>query len=260
MRLALGVSYRGGAYHGWQSQADGNTVQDRVEQALSRFGDRPVRCMCAGRTDTGVHAVGQVIHIDTDLIREPISWVRGSNRYLPSDIAIQWCRPVPDSFHSRNSAQGRRYVYVLLESAVRPAIESGSVGWSFRPLDEASMKAAAQGLVGEHDFTAFRSSECQAASPVKTMRSISITRHGAYWRFEFDANAFLHHMVRNLMGCLVAVGSGARNTAWLNDVLVSRDRRKAAATFSASGLYFIGPYYDPVYAIPGPGPSLGWLP
>ena len=260
MRLALGVSYRGESYQGWQSQVGGNTVQDRVEHALFRFVNAPVRCMCAGRTDAGVHALGQVIHLDTDIDREPASWVRATNRYLPADIAIQWCLPVPDTFHARNSAQGRRYVYVLLESAVRPAIESGSVGWSFRPLDGARMQGAVDCLVGELDFSAFRSSECQAASPVRTMRSIAIARHSAYWRFEFDANAFLHHMVRNIMGSLVAVGTGARDTAWLAHVLASKERRLAAATFPAAGLYFVGPYYDAAYAIPGPPAAMGWLP
>lgn len=260
MRVVLGLSYRGQAYHGWQSQPDGNTVQDRLEQALTRFADRPVRSVCAGRTDTGVHALNQVIHIDTDIERQPASWVRGTNRYLPPDIAVQWCAVMPESFHARYSAQGRRYVYVLLESAVRPAVETGSVGWSFRPLDGRAMEAAAAHLLGEHDFSALRSAECQAASAVKTIRSICITRRGAYWRFEFDANAFLHHMVRNIMGCLVTVGSGARGDRWLAEVLDSRDRSRAARTFDAAGLYFVGPYYDPVHAIPRDPTAIDWLP
>ena len=260
MRVALGVSYRGQAYQGWQSQPGGNTVQDKLELALSRFADDKLRVICAGRTDTGVHALNQVVHLDTAIEREPFSWVRGTNRYLPADIAVQWAQPMPEAFHARFSAQGRRYVYVLRESPVRPAVEAGSVGWSLRALDASAMRSAAGLLLGEHDYSAFRSAECQAASPVKTIRTIAITRRGAYWRFEFDANAFLHHMVRNLMGCLLAVGSGARAESWLLEVLQSKDRRLAAATFPADGLYFIGPYYDPVHAIPKHPIALDWLP
>eukprot|EP01136_Pigoraptor_vietnamica_P001466 Opistho-1_new@28143 len=198
MRVALGVSYRGQAYHGWQSQPDRQTVQDALEKGLGRFAAAEIRMVCAGRTDTGVHGLNQVVHFDTGIEREPFSWVRGSNRYLPPDIAIQWCTFPGDTFHARNLARGRRYAYLLLESAVRPALESGSAGWIFRPLDGDAMRAAVQVLLGEHDFTSFRSSECQAASPVKTLRAIAISKRGAYWRFEFDASAFLHHMVRNI--------------------------------------------------------------
>lgn len=260
MRVVLGVAYRGQGYHGWQSQPDGNTVQDRLEQALGQFADRPVRTWCAGRTDAGVHALNQVVHLDADIAREPASWVRGTNRYLPADIAVQWCRLSDDQFHARYSAIGRRYVYVLLESAVRPAVDVGSVGWSFRALDAEAMLAAVRALVGEHDFSAFRSAECQAASPVKTLHSIDISRRGAYWRFAFDANAFLHHMVRNLMGCLVAVGSGAQDLRWLVNVIASRDRARAAPTFSADGLYFVGPYYDADHDIPSHTAAMDWLP
>ncbi len=260
MRVALGLSYRGEAYRGWQSQPGGRTVQDCVEAALTQFADHPVRTLCAGRTDAGVHALNQVVHFDAEVERAPFSWVRGTNRYLPGDIAVQWCRPVTGVFHARNSAIGRRYVYVVLESAVRPSIEAFSAGWSFRPLDGEAMRAAAATLIGEHDFSAFRSAECQANSPVKELRSIAIHRRGAYWRFEFDASAFLHHMVRNLMGCLVAVGSGLREPAWLAEVLAARDRALAAPTFAAAGLYFLGPYYDDGLGIPDSAPSSGWLP
>ena len=260
MRVALGISYRGHAYQGWQSQPSGNTVQDKLELGLSRSAGDKLRVICAGRTDSGVHALNQVVHLDTSIEREPFSWVRGTNRYLPPDIAVQWAQPMPVDFHARFSAQGRRYVYVLLESPVRPAVEAGSVGWSLRVLDALAMQSAAGLLLGEHDYSAFRSAECQAASPVKTIRSITITRRGAYWRFEFDANAFLHHMVRNLMGCLLAVGSGARTESWLLEVLQAKDRRLAAATFPADGLYFIGPYYDAVHAIPNQPIALDWLP
>ena len=260
MRLALGISYRGQAYQGWQSQSGGNTVQDRVELALSSFAACAVRTVCAGRTDTGVHALNQVVHADVLVQRETVSWVRGTNRFLPADVAVQWCKPVPLDFHARYSALGRRYVYVLLECATRPALEAGAVGWSFRPLDGDAMRDAASRLLGEHDFSAFRSAQCQAASPLKTLRSIVVKRRGAYWRFEFDANAFLHHMVRNLMGCLVAVGTGARTADWLEEVLLSKRRELAAATFSPAGLYFAGPYYDAVHEIPVRTAAMDWLP
>ncbi|MDN3921756.1 tRNA pseudouridine(38-40) synthase TruA [Roseateles violae] len=260
MRVALGVSYRGQAYHGWQSQPDRRTVQDALERALGQFADREIRTLCAGRTDAGVHGLNQVVHFDCEVEREPFSWVRGVNRYLPSDIAIQWSAFPGDDFHARNSAQGRRYAYLLLESAVRPALESGSAGWVFRPLELERMQAAAALLLGEHDFSSFRSAECQAASPVKILRAIEISRRGAYWRFEFDASAFLHHMVRNIMGCLLAVGSGTRSVDWLAEVLDARDRKVAAPTFAPDGLYFVGPYYDARHRIPERVAALDWLP
>jgi tRNA pseudouridine38-40 synthase len=258
-RLALGLSYRGTAYHGWQSQPDGRTVQDHVEAALSEFAARRVTTLCAGRTDAGVHAINQVLHLDAPVQREPFAWVRGSNRYLPKDIALQWCVPVASDFHARNSALGRRYRYLLLQSAVRPALEVGLCGWSFKPLDGVAMREAAARLIGEHDFSSFRAAECQAASPVKTMRAITIEARGAYWHFGFDASAFLHHMVRNLMGCLLAVGSGQRPPGWIDEVLAARSREAAAPTFSADGLYFVGPYYDARFAIPENNPAMDWI-
>nr|WP_316639457.1 tRNA pseudouridine(38-40) synthase TruA [uncultured Roseateles sp.] len=262
-RVALGLSYRGWAYKGWQSQPGGETVQDHLERALARFADVPLghlRTLCAGRTDAGVHGLNQVVHFDTEIARDSFSWVRGTNRYLPKDIAVQWCVFPEASFHARNSARGRRYVYLLLESPVRPSIEEGAAGWVFRPLDLAAMQAAAAQLIGEHDFSAFRSSECQAASPVKTLRRISIERRGAYWRFEFDGSAFLHHMIRNLMGCLLAIGSGTRVVPWMGEILAGRDRKLAAPTFPADGLYFVGPYYDAEHGIPERTPPMDWLP
>lgn len=260
MRVALGIAYRGRSYSGWQSQPGGRTVQDHFEAALSAFAGQPLRCVSAGRTDAGVHALNQVVHFDSPVERAGDSWLRGTNRYLPDDIAVQWCRFVPASFHSRASAIGRRYVYLLLESAVRPAIEVGLAGWTFRPLDGEAMRSAASALLGTHDFSAFRSAECQALSPVKTMRAVEIARRGAYWRFDFDADAFLHHMIRNVVGSLVAVGSGLRPPAWLAEVLASADRSRASATFSPDGLYFVGPYYDPVHAIPERTAAMDWLP
>jgi tRNA pseudouridine38-40 synthase len=260
VRLALGVSYRGTAYHGWQSQPDGLTVQDKVEKALSTFADVAIGTVCAGRTDAGVHGLNQVLHIDAPVLRAPTSWVRGCNRYLPMDIAVQWCRPVGDGFHARNSARGRRYRFVVLESPVRPALEAGLCGWVFRPLDAAAMRAAAEVLLGTHDFTSFRAADCQSNTPVKTLRRIDIERRGAYWCFDFDATAFLQHMVRNIMGCLVAVGSGRQPPGWLAKVLAARDRAVAAPTFPPDGLYFVGPYYDAVHGIPEHTPPMDWLP
>lgn len=259
-RIALGISYRGGAYHGWQSQPGGQTVQDKLEAALSAFAAMPVRTLCAGRTDAGVHGINQVVHFDTPLQREAFSWVRGTNRFLPPDIAVQWCKPVAADFHARNSARGRRYRYVLLESPVRPALDCGMVGWVFRPLDQQAMETAAAHLIGEHDFSAFRAAGCQALSPVKTLRRLGIRRRGAYWCFEFEASAFLHHMVRNLMGCLVAVGQGSREPVWMAQVLASRSREAAAPTFAPDGLYFVGPHYDARHDIPDHVPGLDWLP
>jgi tRNA pseudouridine38-40 synthase len=260
VRVALGVAYRGTSYQGWQSQPGGATVQDRLEAALSAFAAVPLRSVCAGRTDAGVHALNQVVHLDTDIDRRPDAWVRGTNRHLPNDIAVQWCRFVPDPFHSRASAIGRRYAYLLLESPVRPALESGHAGWTFRRLNEAAMREAAAALTGEHDFSAFRSAECQALSPIKTLRSLTIERRGAYWRFDFDADAFLHHMIRNLIGSLITVGSGGRPPAWIGEVLAARDRSLASATFAPDGLYFLGAYYDAAHAIPEHTPAMDWLP
>lgn len=283
-RVALGVSYRGTAYKGWQSQAGGGTVQDALESALSAFATHPVRAVCAGRTDSGVHGINQVVHLDTPLAREPFSWVRGTNAFLPPDIAVQWAAEVPGDFHARQSAIGRRYTYILLEAPVRPALESGQVGWVFRPLDQAAMVAASACLIGEHDFSSFRSSQCQSPTPVKHLREISIRRcgpaaprssssagvdsrgilgpgaEGLYWRFDFEGKAFLHHMIRNLMGCLLAVGTGAQPVSWMQQVLDARNRKVAAPTFAPEGLYFMGPRYDERWGLPSSVPAFHWLP
>lgn len=250
MRLALGISYNGQAYQGWQSQLSGQTIQDQLELALSKFSAHKVSTLCAGRTDAGVHGLMQVVHFDTRLDRTSSSWVRGTNSFLPRDIAVQWAQPVPDEFHCRASAQSRRYAYVLLESPVRPSIDHGRVGWAFTPLDLGAMQQAARHLLGEHDFTSFRASACQALSPVKVLQSIDITRRGAYWRFDFEANAFLHHMIRNIMGCLLLVGQGKQQPQWLLEVLRRRDRDAAAPTFSPDGLYFLGPRYAAHWGLP----------
>lgn len=260
-RIALGVSFNGRAYDGWQSQPGGNTVQDQLELALERFtAAGPVNTLCAGRTDAGVHGLMQVVHFDTPLERSEHAWVRGTNSFLPPDIAVQWARAVPASFHARASALARRYAYVLLESPVRPSVDQSQVGWVFRPLDLSSMQQAAGTLLGEHDFTSFRASSCQAHTPVKQMRRIEISRRGAYWRFEFEANAFLHHMIRNIMGCLLAVGNGNRPASWMAEVLAARSRDAAAPTFAPDGLYFLGPVYDPAFGLPDRTPAFDWLP
>jgi tRNA pseudouridine38-40 synthase len=258
--MALGVSYNGGAYQGWQSQLSGNTVQDKLEAALGKFvGDR-VSTVCAGRTDAGVHGLMQVIHFDTPIDRLPTSWVRGTNAHLPQDSAVQWAQVVPASFHCRASAVSRRYIYILCESPVRPSVDAGRTGWSFRPLDEAGMQQAAAMLLGEHDFTSFRASACQALSPVKTMLRIDISRRGAYWRFEFEASAFLHHMIRNIMGCLIAIGQGKQAPEWMNAVLAARNRKVAAPTFSPDGLYFMGPRYEDHWGLPATVAAYDGLP
>ncbi len=264
MRLALGVSYNGQGYEGWQSQSSGRTVQDKLEGALSAFTTTPIRVVCAGRTDAGVHGVMQVVHFDTPLSRDLASWVHGTNAFLPADIAVQWAREVPDDFHARFSAIARRYAYVLLESPVRPSVEAGRVGWAYRTLDAEPMRRAAGYLLGEHDFTSFRASSCQAKSPVKTLQRIEITSRGTgptrYWRFEFEANAFLHHMIRNLMGALLPIGQGLKTPEWMAEVLAARSRAAAAPTFSPDGLYFLGPVYEEKWGLPAQGAAYDWLP
>ena len=264
MRMALGISYSGSAYEGWQSQLSGRTVQDKLELALSRFSVQPVRTLCAGRTDAGVHALMQVAHFDTTVQRDAASWVRGTNTFLPSDIAVQWAQAVPDEFHSRACAIARRYAYIVLESPVRPSVETGRVGWIYRPLDGAAMRQAAVHVLGEHDFSSFRAAQCQARSPVKTINRIEISQRAGsgsrYWRFEFEANAFLHHMIRNIMGCLLAVGQGRNPPEWLAGVVAARRRDAAAPTYSPDGLYFLGPVYEARHGLPMRTAAYDWLP
>ncbi len=277
MRIALGVSYNGSGYQGWQSQPSGNTVQDQLEAALGRFAAETIHTLCAGRTDAGVHGLMQVVHFDTALQRSPNSWVRGTNTFLPPDIAVHWAREVPDGhngFHCRASATARRYAYVLLQSPVRPSVEAGRVGWVFMPLQLQAMRQAAQMLLGEHDFSSFRASGCQAKTPIKTLHRIDIqfTPAGSapmrerqemdcgYWRFEFEGNAFLHHMIRNIMGCLIYIGQGSQPVGWMQQVLDARSRDAAAPTFSPDGLYFLGPVYDTHWGLPSSTPAFAWLP
>jgi len=254
VRLALGIRYDGRAYEGWQSQPSGRTVQDKLEAALAQLASKPIRTLCAGRTDTGVHGLMQVVHFDTEVQRAPFSWVRGTNRYLPEDIAVQWAQEVPAAFHCRASAVSRRYLYILAQSPVRPSLDAGRVGWSMYPLDGDAMRAGAAHLLGTHDFSSFRASACQALSPVKNLRYIEIRRIGAgercRWHVEFEADAFLHHMIRNIMGCLVRIGQGQAAPDWMREVLAARSRLAAAPTFSPAGLYFLGPQYDAQWGLP----------
>ena len=245
MRIALGLEYEGSGFCGWQSQAGGGAVQNVVESALSVVADAPIRVVCAGRTDAGVHALAQVVHFDTEVVRPDTAWVRGVNAHLPASVAVRCAQTVADDFHARFSARGRRYRYLLLNRAERPGLMARRVGWFHRPLDVAAMAAAAALLLGEHDFSAFRSVECQAKSPVKTLRRADVVRHGDLLVFDFEASAFLHHMVRNLVGALVYVGKGAHAPEWLGELLAGRDRARAAPTFESCGLYFVGVDYDP---------------
>ncbi len=261
LRIALGLSYRGRAYRGWQSQPGGETVQDRLEHALREFTGAALRVVCAGRTDAGVHALQQVVHFDSPVTRSAESWVRGLNSFLPEDIAVLWSREPGAGFHAQKSALSRRYRYLLVQQRVRPALLHGLVGWTHDALDLPAMREAAAQLLGHHDFSAFRASSCQARSPCKTVHAIEITRadDARTWCFDFHANAFLHHMVRNIMGCLLAVGSGRRPPGWLGEVLRAGSRSLAAPTFMADGLYFAGPVYAAQWKIPGPAEGLPLL-
>ena len=250
MRIALGLEYHGAAFCGWQTQPSGCGVQDCVEGALREVAGEPLETICAGRTDAGVHALQQVIHFDTSAARPDTAWVRGVNTCLPDSAAVLWMREVSDEFHARYSARSRCYRYVLLNHPVRPAAEQGRVGWFHRPLDVGRMREAAALLTGERDFSAFRSSECQARSPVRRLERIDVERRGDYVVFDFRANAFLHHMVRNLMGALIFVGKGKHRPEWVGEVLASRDRSQAAPTFEAAGLYLARVEYDAAWGLP----------
>ena len=250
MRIALGLEYDGAAFAGWQTQPQGNTVQDALERALAEIAGAPIRVACAGRTDAGVHAAAQVAHFDTPAARPENAWVRGVNAHLPDSIAVRWSREVPDNFHARYFALARSYRYVLHNRAVRPALLHGRVGWFHLPLDIEAMQAGAALLAGEQDFSAFRAAECQARSPVKTLHRAEVLRQDDYIVFDFRASAFLHHMVRNMVGALVYVGKGAHPPEWIAELIAGRDRRLAAPTFSPSGLYLTGVDYDACWQLP----------
>lgn len=250
MRVALGLAYDGSGFRGWQTQPGGQTVQDTIEAALASFLNHPVQTTCAGRTDAGVHALNQVVHLDSVAVRPPESWVRGMNALLPPAIAVQWACPVVDDFHARFSAQSRHYLYIVRNDRVRTPLLHGRVGWVYRPLDVKRMRQAAERLIGEHDFSSFRSSDCQAASPIRTLHAIDISESGPFFFFRFKANAFLHHMIRNIMGSLLYVGLGRQDAKWIDELLTKRDRCLAAPTFQADGLYLAGVDYPQAFGLP----------
>lgn len=250
MRIALGLEYDGSAFCGWQSQTAGCGVQDALERAVGAVAGSTVHIIAAGRTDTGVHALSQVVHFDTHVQRPESAWIRGVNAHLPRGVTVNWARPLSDEFHARFSAHERCYAYVLLNRPTRPGIQHGRVGWFHAPLDFEAMREAAGYLQGEHDFSAFRAAQCQAKSPVKTLQRLDIEQSGAYYLFHLRANAFLHHMVRNLVGSLVYVGKGKHPPSWIKTVLESRDRSLAAPTFAPGGLYLTGVGYDEKWKIP----------
>lgn len=261
MRIALGIEYDGSDFLGWQTQPGGRTAQDALELALAEIGGEPVTSVCAGRTDRAVHAREQVVHFDTNAERPPSAWVRGVNSLLPGSMAVLWSHAVDDAFHARYSASARTYRYVLLNRPVRPALAARHAGWFPLPLDVAAMREAAALLVGEHDFSAFRASECQAKSPVRILHSLEIHCEGERVDFVFRANAFLQHMVRNLVGTLIYVGKGKHPPRWAREVLEGRDRAMAAPTFAAEGLYLERVEYAPKWRLPQIAvgtPPLAW--
>lgn len=256
MRIALGLEYDGTRFCGWQTQPSRCAVQDVLEVALSEIAGESVIVTTAGRTDTGVHALGQVVHFDTNVERPESAWVRGVNALLPPAVAVRWSRETDPAFHARFSARARHYRYVLLNRATRPGLMSGRVGWFHLPLDLDKMRVAAGYLIGEHDFSAFRSSECQAKSPVRQLDRLDMERHGDLIVLDLRANAFLHHMVRNIIGCLVYVGKGKHDPSWVGDILAGRDRKLAAPTFAPDGLYLSGVDYEARWGLPTPTPAV----
>lgn len=254
-RVALGVQYDGTRYCGWQIQPDQPTVQAALEKALAKFVTHPVSTICAGRTDTGVHALAQVVHIDVDCVRGNANWVRGINTFLPDDVAVRWAREVDEEFSARFSALSRTYEYWIVNDPIRVPVYLNRTGWVFRPCDAEKMHRAAQYLLGEHDFTSFRAADCQAASPVRTIENISVARFGSLIRICVTANAFLQHMVRNIVGTLVYVGVEREKVEWVKDVLEAKERAVAAPTFDASGLYLAAVKYPEKYALESVGKS-----
>jgi tRNA pseudouridine38-40 synthase len=250
MRLAVGVEYDGSGFHGWQRQRQSPTVQECVEQALAHVADEPVTIHCAGRTDAGVHARCQVAHFQTSAYREERSWVLGANSVLSAGISILWVRPVDDQFHARFSATRRRYQYRILNRWVRPALERDRVAWIRTPLDADLMHQAALGLLGEHDFSSFRAVGCQAKSPVRTIHHVAVARHDNEIVIDIEANGFVYHMVRNIVGVLISIGQGKQSAGWLAQVLAARDRTIAGVTAPAGGLYFMTASYPDYPQLP----------
>ena len=256
MRVALGLEYDGAPYCGWQSQTNQCGVQDYVESAIQKIAEQAVRMHAAGRTDTGVHALAQIIHFDTDTVRPDSAWVRGVNAFLPETIRVLWAKKVENEFHARFSAQQRRYQYLLVNTPVAPAIIVTKAGWYHLPLDLSAMLTAIEYLRGEHDFSAFRASECQAKSPVKNLQIATVKQYGEQFIFEFAANAFLQHQVRNMLGALIYVGNGKYAPDFIQQLLAQKDRTLSPPTFSPNGLYLAGVQYDKKFALPNTQRSL----
>jgi len=250
MRIAMGIEYDGTDFFGWQRLKEGPSVQARLEQALSRVADHPVEVSCAGRTDAGVHGRCQVVHFDTQAQRDMRGWVLGSCSNLPDSVAVLWAQSVAEDFHARYAARSRRYRYRILNRPVRAALEARYVTWERLPLDAGRMHQAAQVLLGLHDFSAFRALSCQAKHPHRTVLSVDVRRDGEYVTLEIEANGFLHHMVRNIVGSLLLVGRGERPVEWMAELLAGCDRQVAGPTGPASGLTFIGPRYEARWGLP----------
>lgn len=250
MRIALAVEYDGSPFCGWQYQDHSPSVQATVEKALSKVANHPVRVICAGRTDTGVHATEQIIHFDTDVERADHQWVFGANANLPDSISILWAKQVSNEFHARFSAIRRRYRYVIVNRRIRHALLAHRVVWDYRPLDETRMAEAAGYLLGEHDFSSYRALACQAKSPVRTLYQLDVKRHDELLSLDLEANAFLHHMVRNIAGVLMAIGAGEQEPIWAKQVLEMRDRTLGGVTAPPGGLYLTGVDYPPEFEIP----------
>lgn len=250
MRVALGVSYDGTNFCGWQSQPSACGVQDALEQAIARIAQHPIRVHAAGRTDTGVHALGQVVHFETESIRPLSAWVRGVNAHLPATVRVTWAHVVGDDFHARFSALERSYQYLLYNAPVSPAIMATKSGWFHLPLNLSAMTEAAQYLLGEHDFSAFRASQCQAKTPIRRLSQANVSVSGKYIVFNFSANAFLQHQVRNMIGALVYIGKGAYAPDYMKVLLQKRDRNLSPPTFSPCGLYLTGVKYDEKWGLP----------
>ncbi|MFO1430563.1 MAG: tRNA pseudouridine(38-40) synthase TruA [Candidatus Competibacteraceae bacterium] len=251
MRLALGLEYDGSGFRGWQLQGrEVRTVQGCLEQALSRVAGGPVATICAGRTDAGVHATAQVVHFDTEAERSPRSWILGGNSNLPADISILWARPVAPAFHARFAALARRYRYIILNRPYRSALHHRRVAWQCQPLDVEVMALAAGYLLGEHDFSAFRAQDCQAKSPVRTLYVLRVQRQRDLIIIDAEANAFLQHMVRNIVGVLLAIGAGERPVHWVQEVLAARNRALGGVTAPAAGLYLVGVRYPAEFELP----------
>lgn len=260
MRIAVVVEYDGSQYHGWQAQTGLHTIQQSLENALSKVADSPISVVCAGRTDTGVHASNQVVHFDTEKERTIRSWIHGANTYLPKDICLKWGKHVSDEFHARFSALSRRYRYVIYNNPIRPALLRSNVTWQYRQLDHKLMHEAAQNLLGEQDFTSFRSVECQSKTATRTIENIQVSRNGDMLVIDVTANAFLHHMVRNIAGVLISVGAGKKPVAWVKDVLAAKDRKLGAETAPSYGLYLVQVTYPKEFMIyqTNPGPLFMW--